>query len=525
MQWNHFWQRNRATLPYFLTIVFAVTMGCITSRHEMWRDELQAWLLARDSANPLELLRHMRYDGHPALWHLMLWPFARLSGNLTWMQGLHVALASLSAWLVFRFSPFSWGVKILLVLGYFFAYEWAVIARNYALSVTLLFTICTLFEHRWKWFPAIAAALFLLCHTNAFAWLLVLVLAITLSIEFAVAYAGRYREAERCLGRFLAGMGLVALGLFSSLRQTLPPPDSGYASNWKWEWKEGAADNVGAMVIRAYLPVPVQRLDFWNSNRFLDTPESEAGAGHIPRSHRFAWGVSALMLGSLFFLKRPWLIVPYWLGSLALITFYHVKFSGGMRHWGFLYLWFITLLWMSFSYRPWSFPQRWAEWLPAFWDRHRMKLLTPLLALHVYGASIAVMEDWTEPFSQAKAVAQWLRTDYPDRARFVFVGDHACVASSVVGYLKLDRIYYSDREDFGSYVIWDQRRYGRGNRPFNQQMADLVKKTEKDAILILNRELSDSQRSAKTTLLRQFTGPTIVDEKYWIYLWPFEGKR
>ncbi len=523
MYWIDFRQRVRAALPYMLTLIFAIVVACVTSRHEMWRDELQAWLLARDSATPLELLRHMRYDGHPALWHLMLWPLAHLTWNPAMMQAVHVAVASLSAWLVFRFSPFSWGVKILLVLGYFFSYEWAVIARNYAISATLLFTICALFEHRWKWFLAIAAALFLLCHTNVFAWLLVLVLALTLAIEFAVAYAGRYREADRCLGRFLAGMGLVALGLYSSFQQTLPPSDSGYATPWKWEWKAESADHAGAMVARAYLPVPVERTGFWNSNFFLDTPEKEEGDWHISRSHCFAWGISILAVGSLFFFKRPWLVVPYWMGSIALLAFYHVKISGGIRHLGFLYLWFITLLWMSFYYHPWTFPQRWAEWLPAFWDRHRMKALVPLLALHVYGTTIAVKEDWSETFSQARAAAQWFRLNYPDRTPFVFVGDSSFVASSVVGYLELEQIYYPDRAEFGSYIIWDQKRLGKGNKPFRQQVAELVKNTGKDAILILNHELGGSQRSEKAILLYQFNGETIGDERYWIYRWPHEG--
>jgi hypothetical protein len=216
----------------------------------------------------------------------------------------------------------------------------------------------------------------------------------------------------------LAGL---TLGLFTGIRQTAPPPDSGFAREWKWVWREGAADNLGGIVTRAYLPVPVERLDFWNSNRFLDGP----GGGKtplIPQGRRFAWGLTALALGSLFFLKRPWLVVPYWLGSLALLAFFHVKYYAGLRHGGFLYLWFIALLWMSFSYRPWTCPHRWVEWLPAFWDRHRMKALMPLLALQVWGTAIAAKVDWREPFSQAKAVAGWLRTEYPDRTAVVFVG-------------------------------------------------------------------------------------------------------
>ena len=525
MHWTIFWRRVKAALPYALAVAFTVLVAFVTLRHEMWRDELQAWLLARDSATPLQLLYNMRYDGHPGLWHLLLWPLARLSPNPVLMQALHVALAGMSALLVFRFSPFSWGVKILLVLGYFFAYEWAAIARNYAISVLLLFAICALFEQRWIRFPAIAAALFLLCHTNIFALLLVLALAVTLPIEFAMAYAGRHRQAERCLGRFLAGMGLIVLGLLTGIRQTIPPSDTSFDVGLKWRWKTGDADNLGGIVTRAYLPVPVERLNFWNSNRFMDKPWNDRDTPLIPQSDRFDFGLTLLALGSLFFLKKPWLVVPYWLGSLALLTFHHVMFDGMVRHHGFLYLWFITLLWMSFSYRPWKIPWRWADCLLAFWDRHRMKVLAPLLALHVWGTAIAIKVDWMEPFSQAKAVALWLRKEYRDLTPFIFVGDSSPTASAVVGYLELARIYYPDRTDFGSYIIWDQQRLRNGGRRLDRQVEELMRKTGKDAILILDHEQGETEGRGETTLLEQFPAGTVGNERYWIYRWPENANR
>ena len=381
MQWTVCWRRFKAALPYLLALIFTAFMLCAIRRHEMWRDELQAWLLARDSATPMQLLHNMRYEGHPGLWHLLLWPLAHLSPNPVLMQVLHATLAGLSALLVFRFAPFSWVIKVLLVLGYFFAYEYAVIARNYGISITLLFTVCALFEHRWRWFPAIAATLFLLCHTNIFALLLVLVLAVTLPIEFAVAYAGRYRQAEQYLGRFMVGMVLIVVGLYTGIKQISPPPDSGFANGWRWQWRDGAADKVGEIVTRSYLPVPVPKVTFWNSNRFLDKPADGQDAQLIPPARRFVCGLALLALGSFCFLKRPWLLVPYWLGTLTLLTFYHVKYQAGIRHTGFLYLWFITVLWMSFYYRPWPIPVRWADWLLAFWDRHRLKAVVPLLAV------------------------------------------------------------------------------------------------------------------------------------------------
>ena len=48
-----------------VTAVFGAAALFALTQHEMWRDELQAWLLARDSATPLDLMRNLKYEGHP----------------------------------------------------------------------------------------------------------------------------------------------------------------------------------------------------------------------------------------------------------------------------------------------------------------------------------------------------------------------------------------------------------------------------------------------------------------------------
>jgi hypothetical protein len=45
--------------------LFAILLALVTSRHEMYVDEGQAWLIARDSQNLLEAFQHLRYEGHP----------------------------------------------------------------------------------------------------------------------------------------------------------------------------------------------------------------------------------------------------------------------------------------------------------------------------------------------------------------------------------------------------------------------------------------------------------------------------
>jgi len=47
-------------------------------------------------------------------------------------------------------------------------------------------------------------------------------------------------KLEALGGNYLCGCIAYALGLFTGIRQTAPPPDSGFAREWKWVWKEEA---------------------------------------------------------------------------------------------------------------------------------------------------------------------------------------------------------------------------------------------------------------------------------------------
>src|SRR5437764_13645509 len=80
--------------PYFLTAIFFVVCLARILHHAMWRDELQAWSIARASANISELFRNFRYEGHPAGWFLILYAVTRLTTNPVAMQVLHACAAT-----------------------------------------------------------------------------------------------------------------------------------------------------------------------------------------------------------------------------------------------------------------------------------------------------------------------------------------------------------------------------------------------------------------------------------------------
>src|SRR5215469_18650132 len=59
---------------WIITTMFFLLGANLLLHHEMWRDEIQDWLLARDSNSVPRLFANLKYEGHPGLWYLLLMP-------------------------------------------------------------------------------------------------------------------------------------------------------------------------------------------------------------------------------------------------------------------------------------------------------------------------------------------------------------------------------------------------------------------------------------------------------------------
>ena len=124
----------RPVLPDLLFVLLAVYNAIRLFRHAMWRDELQAFMVAAASNTPLDLFAKLKYEGHPGLWHLLLWVVTRFTTDPVAMQVLHLVIA-LGVWvLVWRLSPFRPVGKLLLLLSYYLFWEYFVVSRGYALG-------------------------------------------------------------------------------------------------------------------------------------------------------------------------------------------------------------------------------------------------------------------------------------------------------------------------------------------------------------------------------------------------------
>ena len=240
-----------------LSTVFLVSGAVIAWHHEMWRDEMQAWLIARDAQSVFELFTILKkYEGHPSVWHLGLYVLQFFTNSPIIMQVYHLIIATATIYVFARFSPFTRLQKTLFAFGYFPFYEYAIICRNYAIGILLLCLFCTLFS-RWKQkFPLVGLILFVLAHTSVHA--LIIVISIGLLLVLEVLFTSE-RPSQTHMG---IGIALIMTGIFTAIYQIAPAADQGTRPGWTTAFDWHHLQNVLNIIPRAFFPIPIFTFHF-----------------------------------------------------------------------------------------------------------------------------------------------------------------------------------------------------------------------------------------------------------------------
>jgi hypothetical protein len=145
----------------------AAVLIAVGSRHEAWFDEAQAWLLARDSALPDLLIHRLHYEGTPGLWHMLLWLASHAGYPFLGLWLISSAIALSGAFVVLRTAPFPVWLRLGIIGSYFFAYQYSIVARSYALDLLLVPLAAFLFRRRTTQPMTYAVVLGLLANANA----------------------------------------------------------------------------------------------------------------------------------------------------------------------------------------------------------------------------------------------------------------------------------------------------------------------------------------------------------------------
>lgn len=436
--------RSAAATWLFAALGAALIVALVafaTAHHEMWRDEIDAWLVVRDSRTPLAIFPAIRYGGHPSLWYLLLWPLAHATQAMVAMQVLNVLVAGATAFLVLRWAPGPRWLRGLTVCGYFLVYEYGTIARNYGLSVLALVAACCVFPRRRERPLLLGLLVGIAAHTSVHAT----ILAVALTGAVAVDLIARRRWSAPEWG----GLGLAAVLVALAAWQMSPPADSGYAMGWSVAFYPAKAAETLSTVAEAWLPLPPPGRFFWGNLLLAQVP-GYAGV---------AWLLSIALLGAAIAgLARSRLALVYFgVGVAGLLTFFYAKFSGYLRHHGFLWIALVTAAWIAAAEEADSANSPRERPLARSWRRRLvMTGATLLLAVHAVAALVAVDGERRYRFSAAEATAALMRSRGVDRLEMVGARDVAAMA--VVGYLDKPRAYYPEGRRFGSHIVYDAAR-------------------------------------------------------------------
>ncbi|MCX5677552.1 MAG: hypothetical protein NTY76_00365 [Candidatus Omnitrophica bacterium] len=481
---------DRINFPLAFSLVFLLLGFIGIVHHEMWRDELQAWMIARDNTSLAGLVSTVRYEGHPIFWYLGLYAITRFTHNPFAMQVFHILIASAGIWVFARFSPFTKLQKALFAFGFFPFYEYAIKSRGYALGILLLFLFCVFYKDRSKKYILISCVLFIMCQTSVLG--LLIAISLQAMLIFELLSDGAFRKNINKLA--VAVMLIIFLaGIAASLWQIMPPGDSTFAANWHLQFDGLRMERIFSLLSRAYLCSPY----YWCFDLNSGAYQAETLFPNLCLS------AALFLFISMLFRSKPKILFLYICGTAVFLTFFYVKYGGFSWHHGHLYILLIACFWLSAFY-------------PDTPIRKRLGTIfvTIILAIHFYQGAMVYAKDYSYPFSASKDAARFIEDS--GLKSMLIAGDLDYAVSPIAGYLD-KKIYYLREGRFATYVQWDDTcRKDYDPAKLREEPALQNKKS----LLVVNEDLK--VLPGYMTKVKEFTSSMVPDEKYYLYLLDFE---
>lgn len=355
--------------------------------HEKWADEAQAWLLARDLDLKTLFFHELRYEGHPGLWHTILWLSQRIFhapyGAISYI-GVAFAIAGV-ALLIFK-APFPWYVRWPLAFTYCLVYQYAVIARPYTLLPLLCFAVAIFFqdiEHPAKMTAVLALMANLILHGA--------ILAACFGLLFLLQGAKSWPQFNKHLRtKYIvcaALMVCVFLLLFVMLK---PTPDIE-----EFVVKREVAQMSQAAKQEMNIATSTTKLEAIVSGAFLDF--------FLPSA------LFVLLAGYWCFTRRRFLVFALPVGSM--IAVYSI-IHGAAHHHGTATVAALTALWITWPTQE----EQDRETKREKWQlRGMIALLLIFCAVNIWDAAVVIKREYLYPYSGADDAARYLRSVGADR--------------------------------------------------------------------------------------------------------------
>jgi hypothetical protein len=485
----------------YLPILGFFVLGAIgIYHHAMWRDELNVWLIARNSYSLPELFQNMEYEGHPSLWYICLYLVKQFVDNPVAMQVIHLAIATINVYIFTKYSPFAKWQKLLFIFGYFPAYEYLTISRNYALGLFFIFLFCALFAIRQRGYILLAIVLALMANTNAYCLLISLAMALVLVSDRLLFQ----KENRIKYWNFFVSIAIFMLGVIAAILAIVPPADAtsqGGTSVWYLYFDFHRLTQAIARIWNAYIVVLIP--------------------GDSQHLSLLLFSITSLFIigfFSTYFIKKPVILGFYWFATLEIAIFTYIKFLGVFRHYGHHYLILIVSLWLA-SYYPnvnWlaeGISKKIGSWIK-FVDRWKKVAIATILSAQIAGGLVAFSRDVLVPYSAGRETANYIKSHGLEE--MFIVGSRDINMATIAGYLNR-QLYYPEKQAMGSFTRFNSQRKDVETDTVLQQVSQIVRQKNSDIMLILNYRLEQSRHDLIISPIAFFKKSVIGSEKYYLY--------
>ncbi len=290
--------------------------------HTFWRDEVRALSIALQGNTVFEMLARLRGEGHPALWYLLLRGAHTLVPRPQVLPVVAFLIAAAGSLLLVLRSPFHWLVLALILATGVMTFEYAVMARNYGISMLLLFVLAACYERCRTRGIVLGILLALLANTNVHSVVLAAAFLLFWLIDIAREQGLRASSQLRTLALNAA---VAAAGIVLCIVTVYPPYNDA---------AELHTPLTTGQLAKALLDPGVSFASILSANGML-----------WPWAPYKGWLLSLVLFGStLVLVRRPGAIVAAFAALVGLSLLFTFVYAGSYRH-AALYIVFLMALW------------------------------------------------------------------------------------------------------------------------------------------------------------------------------------
>ncbi len=419
---------------FLFTCIYACIIIFVSPFHEVWRDEVRALNYATEARSIPELFKNLHNEGHPALWHLILYVGYNIFHTKVILKIFNIIICIFAIFIFLLKSPFSKLQKALFIFGYFPLYGYSIINRSYGLAMLLLFIICALYKKRFEKILLYSVTLFLFVNIHVLTLIIGYGFFLSILVEYIASFFQKIHGKNIQHTKTLVGLTIIILGMGISFLQAYPDARATFSQ-----------------ISHLDTSTLIQR----NEQAFLMPGFSSASAfGTVS-------GIFVVLIFWIFniylFSKKPFLFIIFFISNYLIELQFIAFYEGNIWNHSMVFIIFVISLWLDkeIEEHKWLRDLRsgiFFNKLNIFFKQYVSDFIFILFMILASLLLHPISQDIFREFSSSKRLAADIKSHDESRGA-ILMGEPDHFMESLAYYLD-NPIYIPREKRFGKTVKW-----------------------------------------------------------------------